>query len=34
MFTDILTGLPVGPSFPGPEPSAAQAAAALGPFLA
>ena len=34
VFTDILTGLPVGPSFPGPELSAAQATAALGPFLA
>jgi ferritin-like protein len=34
VFTDILTGLPVGPSFPGPELSAADAAAALGPFLA
>jgi hypothetical protein len=34
VFTDILTGLPVGPSFPGPELSAADAAAALGPFIA
>ncbi len=33
VFTDILTDLPVGPSFPGPELSAAGALAALGPFL-
>lgn len=33
VFTDILTDVPVGPSFPGPELSAAQAAAAPGPFL-
>jgi ferritin-like protein len=34
VFTDILTGQPVGPSFPGPELSAADAAAALGGFIA
>jgi ferritin-like protein len=34
VFTDILTGLPVGPSFPGPKLTPAQAGAALGPFLA
>ena len=34
VFTDILTGLPVGPSFPGPELSADQAGAALAPFIA
>jgi hypothetical protein len=30
----ILTGLPVGPSFPGPELSAGAAGAALAPFVA
>lgn len=34
VFTDILTGLPVGPSFPGPELSADAAGAALAPFIA
>jgi hypothetical protein len=34
VFTDILTDLPVGPSFPGPELSAAAAGAALAPFIA
>jgi hypothetical protein len=34
VFTDIVTGLPVGGSFPGPELSAAAAGAALGPFVA
>lgn len=34
VFTDILTDLPVGASFPGPELSAAAAGAALGPFVA
>lgn len=34
VFTDILTGLPVGPSFPGPPLTADQAVAALSGFLA
>src|SRR4051812_36726838 len=34
VFTDILTGQPVGPSFPGPELSADAAGAALAPFIA
>jgi hypothetical protein len=34
VFTDIVTDLPVGASFPGPELSAAAAGAALGPFVA
>jgi hypothetical protein len=34
VFTDILTCLPVGPSFPGPELTADAAGAALAPFIA
>lgn len=34
VFTDILTGLPVGPSFPGPPLTADQAVGALSGFLA
>jgi len=33
VFTDILTGLPVGQSFPGPELTAAAAGGALGGFI-